>query len=1733
MKRILGLDLGTNSIGWAVVEIDHDKRIVRIIALGSRIIPMGAAEISTYESGGKLKSSAADKTTNKSIRKNISRALLRRDRLHCVLNLLNMLPEHYKLDIEFVDEKGKRSGKIIKGKEPKIAYYSDDSGKKKFLFEQAYTEMEAEFKAIHPELFQKKGNKTPRLPYDWTLYYLRKKALHSQLTSEELAWVIMSFLQKRGYEKVMGIDEKDDKKEEKEGELYEEFNTKVASVGLLPQKSTDGNSIYHIQLVDEYGNHVFAYDEDAIYQVTKTNEYKKVEKITKLDNEGNANGVKIIISEIKNLEIVSVTDKHEFKRGKRTFEVQLDSGWKYDLISNYFPKIKGTRRDLVITSEFDKTGKLVKPRSITMPNEDSKQLAKLKTETSLQAFNADHKTIGVASYIYDALLRNPAQKIKAGLIETIERDYYRQELSAILDCQKLYHPELCDKQNYINALTLLYPNNETHRNALAEQGFSYLFGEDIIFYQRDLKPKKSLVADCKYEFVKYQKNGEEIKKPLKCIAKSNPLYQEFRLWKFIKQLHIIRKEAENGQGEKLVNIDVTDEKLTLQERERLFEHLYNRKEVSCSTLLRLLGLDAEQYTWNFEENHIEPCNETRYDFIRRLKRIKDFDWKAFLCAKSKVHAPKHDSDVREVIDGPTNEYLLWHFFYSVKKKEERITGLPNLVEKLLQNAAIDVSFRDKVVEMLCTISTYKNEYGSYSEKAIKKLLPFMRLGKYWSQQDVEAIKTVDKIKTEVLEKESISGEISDLQGLWESSACYIVYGRYSEANNASPWSQPYHIERYLQKEFKHNSINNPIVEKVVRETLMVVRDIWTAFGEPDGTFFNEKIGDKIFTYKNYFKYFDQINVEIGTSLKKNKKQREKENAQNAENRNANLRAYEIIKELKTEYRLSKLEEQSPYQQEKVRILEAGAIGAISHDDKNKVYDYKVATTEQKLSKKEIINIINKDASEINPTEILRYRLWLEQRYMCPYTGEYIKLSELFDRTKCQIDHVFPQERITLNSMSNKVICKAIANQAKGAKTGYEFILASQGKAHYNGEEILLLSPKDYVKNIEDNIKDPKKREILLSKTIPAKFGNNQLSNSQYIAKLAMGLLSNIVREKGEKEYKSKHVLVISGAVTARLKKDWQLDEAWNELILPRFLKVNSLMEKKDALFVEKRKIDGHNILLPVIPGNSIDKKRIDHRHHALDALIVALATSQHVNYINNVSALDVNKDRKDERKDLKATYMTKKVSAEGTERTFFLPPMQYKREKDIVGYKYEYKDVFEHDTFKKVALVALQNTLVTFKQNNRLMRQRTNYIQHPDNSDKLQQTEMNQKKNYSIRQSLHKETYYGLRKVCPKVIEKAIKKPDFIVEGKIRYLIQQLKEQGKNKDEILNLLKPLYPVVYSREECVTTQWSHQLTKLSEIKEKDEDKKAQKTGKAAIIREIECVADITIQNILKKHLAKYDSIKIPIAEAATCYDDIINEEQKSIVDEYRIKGDTKDTHIEVFVKSRNTEGMAISHNPQIAFSADGIKEMNSHIAELNNNKRHKPIYQVKMTQAKGKMFLVSEPDKEKPMTVKNKQYVTTDADSNRFCGIYKDKNGNTETYMPSLREAVTAIRSGESLMPQYHPQKIDYVFKFCLSPLDMVYMPTKEEIESGHIDNKGIDINRIYVVNNFTKGTIYFRPYYFAAAIVEKEVDLRLDEKGKLKGSFSDKTANCDGLLIRDYCVPVRTDRLGNIIKIGI
>ena len=52
-----------------------------------------------------------------------------------------------------------------------------------------------DFRKVQSQLLEN-GRK---IPYDWTIFFLRKKALYQAISKEELAWVILNFNQKRGY----------------------------------------------------------------------------------------------------------------------------------------------------------------------------------------------------------------------------------------------------------------------------------------------------------------------------------------------------------------------------------------------------------------------------------------------------------------------------------------------------------------------------------------------------------------------------------------------------------------------------------------------------------------------------------------------------------------------------------------------------------------------------------------------------------------------------------------------------------------------------------------------------------------------------------------------------------------------------------------------------------------------------------------------------------------------------------------------------------------------------------------------------------------------------------------------------------------------------------------------------------------------------------------------------------------------------------------------------------------------------------------------------------------------------------------------------------------------------------------------------------------------------------------------------------------------------------------------
>ena len=85
MKKILGLDLGTNSIGWAVVnEAENPDEHSSIIKLGVRANPLTVDEQRNFESGKPVTTNAT-RTLKRSMRRNLQRYKLRRSNLIEVL----------------------------------------------------------------------------------------------------------------------------------------------------------------------------------------------------------------------------------------------------------------------------------------------------------------------------------------------------------------------------------------------------------------------------------------------------------------------------------------------------------------------------------------------------------------------------------------------------------------------------------------------------------------------------------------------------------------------------------------------------------------------------------------------------------------------------------------------------------------------------------------------------------------------------------------------------------------------------------------------------------------------------------------------------------------------------------------------------------------------------------------------------------------------------------------------------------------------------------------------------------------------------------------------------------------------------------------------------------------------------------------------------------------------------------------------------------------------------------------------------------------------------------------------------------------------------------------------------------------------------------------------------------------------------------------------------------------
>src|SRR5690606_9826228 len=102
MKRILGLDLGTNSIGWALIEVDENNIQIRIIGMGSRIIPLSSDDRDQFQKGQSITKNQ-DRTKNRTQRKGYDRKQLKKNDLKKALKKYNIFPSEELLNLPVLD----------------------------------------------------------------------------------------------------------------------------------------------------------------------------------------------------------------------------------------------------------------------------------------------------------------------------------------------------------------------------------------------------------------------------------------------------------------------------------------------------------------------------------------------------------------------------------------------------------------------------------------------------------------------------------------------------------------------------------------------------------------------------------------------------------------------------------------------------------------------------------------------------------------------------------------------------------------------------------------------------------------------------------------------------------------------------------------------------------------------------------------------------------------------------------------------------------------------------------------------------------------------------------------------------------------------------------------------------------------------------------------------------------------------------------------------------------------------------------------------------------------------------------------------------------------------------------------------------------------------------------------------------------------------------------------------
>jgi CRISPR-associated endonuclease Csn1 len=398
-------------------------------------------------------------------------------------------------------------------------------------------------------------------------------------------------------------------------------------------------------------------------------------------------------------------------------------------------------------------------------------------------------------------------------------------------------------------------------------------------------------------------------------------------------------------------------------------------------------------------------------------------------------------------------------------------------------------------------------------------------------------------------------------------------------------------------------IRNPLVQQCMSETVRLINSIIKQYGKPDN-----------------------IRVEMARSLKKAKADREQIKRRNDDTERRRDGYRDFLRERLGKNQLSKSE-----------LIKFELF-----------LEMEYAETElKKLNGTIDLAEFRRFASNVKPSDSLKYRLWLECGRISPYTGNIISLSKLFS-SDIDIEHIIPYSRCMDDSFLNKSLCEHAFNaDIKSNKMPYEV---------FGSDNTQWKIFRERIKHFPSA-----KQERFLLEAIPDGFLNSQLNNTAYAGRMMKQYLSQVCTR----------VQVTNGQATSYLRRFWGL---------------NGLLDEP----VEAGETDNPDNGAPLAK----EKNREDHRHHAIDAMVIAFTTPYYVNILSRESQFDG------------------------------LGRMQVK------GIKFPY------EAFKLEANELLWRMMISYRNEKRLLTWKKNNYRHSRADTPPQRT-------LQVRGALHEETNYG------------------------------------------------------------------------------------------------------------------------------------------------------------------------------------------------------------------------------------------------------------------------------------------------------------------------------------------------------------------------------------------------------